>query len=439
MMIRHYKLSSALRYRSRTSQYPFIVAHECKESYTDKDGTLRERTREYYAFDDVEHYLKNRINYPHSHEVIYPRFGAYYTDISDEDKGSNRPQQGRLCFDFDIEQRYYKEASGKTSYVSPEFQERIVDNIKETFETYYKIQPDTSDGIDLERLSFVWLESSNNKKYSRHLIVNGAYFCNDWVVQSQTFYTLFLLTVHRNKSIGYIPIDKLVDKQVARSHATMRMLHNSKIGGNPLLSQSKVDFYDTLIQLYRAQDAKKEQNIPESSLRLDLLLDLKPKDAIERKLLYDIPQLRKSLEDEDRPRGAGIELTEEAQTLLSDVLDDFTVRPGGIEPGRIILDRKEPSPCVIDSDNIHHHDGAYVIVSEEGMARFYCFRGCTGVDGKRYKFLGKVENKILPSKPKHTTKSSSITITTKPQKRITHLNTLLDDRAFDKLYKDIIF
>jgi hypothetical protein len=433
-MLKHYKLSSALQYRSKTSPYPFVIAHECHERYLDKDGVQRERTREYYAFDDVEHYLRQKSRYPHSHEVVYPRFGAYKQDITDDTPP--KPQQGRLCFDFDIEQRYYTDGNGKMDYVSPSFQDDITDAINETFETYYKVQPEYPNGIDLERLSFVWLESENNKKYSRHLIVKGAYFCNDWVVQSQTFYTLFLLTIYRNRSASYIPIDKLVDTQVARAHATMRMVNNSKRGGNILVAQNKVNIYDTLIQLYRAQDAIIEQNIQESTLRLDLLLDLRAKDTQERKILMDIPQLRKSLEEEERPKGAGLDLTEEAQVLLNDVFETFEVRPGGIEPGRIMLNRINPGECLINPDHEHDHDGAYVTVSEEGIARFYCFRKCMGEDGKRYKLLGSISKKKIGGSPNKVGSPQKKQSTPSPvNRRMKNLVTLLDDREFDKIYK----
>lgn len=411
---KYFKLDQALEYRSRVAPFPFIIAHECWEPFFDENGVQQYREREYYAFEDVETFLDRRHHYPHSHEVVANR-GAH--------------AQGRLVFDFDVEEKYWVNPDTKIrTFVGPSFQADVEETIKKTLRRYYR-------DVDISRLRFVWLSSANPKKYSRHLIVNGVYFCNNWVAQLQTFYTLFRLTAYRDSTFTYIPHDKLVDTQVARNKATMRTLHSSKMNrpsqpssppkpaGKALTvecvsmavevdegeevdeeeekkkvrkiwivkrgkeAEEDVTFYDTLICLYRQVDARKEQYVKDSQLLIDKVLALRPVDDVEDGILKNIPQLKLALEAKLYDH-VDQELTEECLEYLEKLGDQYTVRE--CKEGMITLTRAEPGRCPI-SGKEHHSDGGYVTVSADGWVRFHCFRGCQDQHKKAYKVLGKKE------------------------------------------------
>src|SRR6185369_3934771 len=128
---KYYRLESALQHKSSTLPFPFVIAHECCNKYVDEDGNEGIRTREYYAFDSVDHYLENKLKYPHAHEVIYARNGIN--------------EEGRLIFDFDIEDKLYK-----GDYVAPTFKKDVERAVRDTFKTYYK-------DVDIGKMRFVWL------------------------------------------------------------------------------------------------------------------------------------------------------------------------------------------------------------------------------------------------------------------------------------------
>lgn len=366
-MTRYYKLESALAHRSRTRPFAFVIAHECHEPYQDESGAIKHRAREYYAFDDVEHYKHLKMRYPHAHEVIYGRGGP----------GS--AQYGRLAFDFDVEGTRSYAAPGKANeFVAPSFEKDVERCVRDTFRLYYV-------DVDLSRLRFVWLATPHADKYSRHLIVNGALFYSDWVVQSQTFYPLFKLVAHRSGLFGYLPIDRLVDCQIARTNATFRMAWCSKLNG-PMMRPTRTHWedgteltlYDTLVQVHRREEAKHEQRVADSGLAIDrvlaLVTSLGESDTVERLLVRSVPQLRRSLEDMERKEGeASLELTESCLECLAVLGECYGVR--SVSEGKIVLDRVEPGECPI-SGRVHDSEGGYVLVSPEGDATFRCFRKC---------------------------------------------------------------
>ena len=377
---RYYRLENALQHPSRKLPYPFVIAHECKEAYTDEDGVQQYRTREYYAFNDVEEYLSCKLAFPHAHEVIFSRCGM--------------PHEGRLCFDFDIEDRKYPVPGSKPTFVAPTFQKDVERCVKDTFRLYYR-------GVDTTKMRFIWLETLYEHKYSRHLIVKGALLSSDWIIQSQTFYSLFKLIGYQTGLFSYIPIQQLVDTQVARTNATFRMAWCSKLGGVMMKPQDKdVTLYDTLIQVYRKAEAKQEQRIMDNQLAIDKVLSLlttvAEHETEERQILRNIPQLRRSLEEMEKPEGASIELTRECEACVEMLGDCYQVR--SVSEGIIILDRTEPGECPISS-KVHDREGGYITVNTDGDAYFKCFRKCCTGNGAQSMLLRSGVGEVVASTP----------------------------------------
>jgi hypothetical protein len=370
--VRYFRLENALEYRSRSSPFPFIIAHECREEYLDEKGEPQMRMREYYAFDSVHSFLSVKHSFPHSHEVVFPRT-------------FDQKQRGRIVFDFDIEEEWYESERGRR-FVSPSFYQDVERTAKKTLRTFYS-------EIDVSKFRFIWLKSANRKKYSRHLIICGLFLFSDWVSQLGTFYSLFMLVAKRSGLFYYIPIEKLVDVQVARKNATMRMLGNSKIGGSPLVAEGEepVSFYDSLIQPFRHEDLCESEMVGEGKLLMDKVSALceNAGDEVERKILSNIPQLKKALFSAIRYETASLELTEECLEYLSILEGRYEVRE--VEEGRILLNRVEAGPCPVSGKGNHASDGGFIAVSREGYVRFYCFRGCVSKGGKKGLLLGKKE------------------------------------------------
>jgi hypothetical protein len=376
--IRYQKLDTALQYRSRTRPWPFIIAHECHEPYTDERGEKRFREREYYAFDDADTYEKHKLQYPHAHEVVFSRrtIGTGTSEVS--------VQEGRLPFDFDVEERNYKVAGKPSAFVSPSFEADVEYCVALTFSTYYR--------VDLSRMRYVWLRTDHgDRKFSRHLIVIGTVFCSDWVTQVQTFYALFKLVAHGSGLFSYMPIKRLVDTQIARNNATFRMAWCSKRGGKPLLPArthwddgTRLTLYDTLIQLHRPEEARTEQRVVDSDLLIDRVYQLTTRmaeyDEEEALIVRNIPQLKKMLEEMNRRDDVTLEHTQEIVDYLEVLGECYKVR--SVEPGRIILDRTAEGECPI-SGKEHAKEGGYVKVYESGEARFFCFRECVDMSGCR--------------------------------------------------------
>ena len=382
---RYYKLETALQYKSRNKPWPFVIAHECADQYTDVDGVKKQREREYFAFDDLESFMQLRGGYPHSHEVIFARNGF--------------TQEGRLVFDFDIDQQYYKIGGRPAMYVSPSFEKDVEYCVKLTFRTYYK-------DVNVDKLRFVWLATNHPDKFSEHLIVKNAVFSTDWTLQLYTFYVLYALIAHRSGLFTYIPLEKRVDLQVAKTNSTMRMAYSSKLkNGRVMLPKSKefedgtpITFRDTLVQLYTKDDAKTEQRIVETQLAIDKVLALTKEELTteEKIILRKIPQLQRCLEEIERENTyASFEMTKECEELLQIVGDCFEIR--SVEPGRILLNRVASGPCPI-SGHIHDSEGACILVYRTGASYFHCFRPmCLMPDGSNKLKLKDAEGEQLPT------------------------------------------
>lgn len=366
----YYTLQHAQQYKSKTRPYPFIVAHECHEEYFDRTlNDTRVRTRVFYAFDDVDQFLERRSSFPHSHEVVYNRF--------------SEKQQGRLVFDFDFDKAWF---GVKPRFVCDNFESMIEKLVLDTFQRFYS-------NVDTSKFVFVWLVSDVIDKWSKHLIVKNAFFADDWKIQTQCFYQLMLGMVHENNPFAPdLAAKDLIDSQVARVNATMRMWGSSKMKNGKVLELERpegISFYDSMIQLYRRQDIQVEQHIYSDQL------DKKHLDQ----MFYDNPQtLMNNVFYKTACDVVHIDVTKAINEYSSVELSDEEIQRAfqafelyfckaynakeqtcfGIKSvmGSLInLERKYPGVCLLSGKN-HDNENAYLTITPDKSVYFYCRRGC---------------------------------------------------------------
>ena len=453
-------LEPATQYRppsSKGAPFPFVIRHECNIPYTDEvTGEKRVRKSEYYAFDHVDQFLEVQDQYPYSHEVIFAR---------SEDKA-----QGRLIFDFDIEEKRWKskhkyhkallklrkldnkyindedssyedesdseyvgedddnssneesdegsnnetdtteeESSSESNteeddeediedFVAPTFKEDIEWCVKETFDRFYK-------GVNTEEFRFIWLSTPYKHKFSVHLIVCGAYFCNDWVAQMQSYYSVFKIVANRSHRFDYL-INRgeeaknskwmLFDDGMASNNHTFRICGCKKIGGERIERDDEShSMYDTFVQLHRPQETNSEQYITEEMFKTDRVIKIRPKDEIELAATRHIPAITRVLAPKPERTILEDDVLDEVLELMEDLLNTcYKIR--STDNGIIQLKRTTAYPCPIDPERIHGDgsggggDNAYVIVRDDGDVRFYCYRGCTTHTGSKSISLGQV-------------------------------------------------
>jgi hypothetical protein len=326
-------------------------------------------------------------------------------------------QQGRLVFDFDFEQPW---AGVGRNFVPPDFERKIEELVIKTFTRYYV-------NVDTSRFVFVWLISDTVKKWSKHLIVKHACFTSDWKTQSMTFYNLLLSIAEEERTFAIPSLEKLIDLQVPRTCANMRICGCSKIGGNVLKidvvrcgsdgggentlegkkeggrenvkedereNEKNITIHDTLIQLYRYQDVKAEQAIKDEHLAKDLLT----------KIFYDDPQkvmtskflkaacekcyVDLSMYHEGNDKVISIEQMQDAFTMFCKHYKQHFSSPqnvfalGKLSLNIINLTRLRPAPCWL-SGRVHDSEHAFLVVNDGGGVFFYCRRDCTDAEGNK--------------------------------------------------------
>lgn len=369
----YHNLNAALKHRTKSGLIPFVIAHEVRQSYKDSTGQEQLRTRVFYAFDSLQDFESCRNDYPNAHEVIWNRY-------------SSDKQQGRLIFDFDFDTPW---AGVKPNFVPKDFENRIQEVIVSTFLKFYT-------NVDTSKFVWVWLVSDTQDKWSKHLVVKNAFFSHDWKSQMVIFYNLFLSMASRSGHFPITPFEKLIDAQVARSAATMRMCGSSKIGGKVLRLESPTNatFEDTLVQLHSYKTIKNEQNITESQLRKDVLSQLffeSPEEVMKDRFLKagcekSYVDLSSYYKNEDFI--VSQEIAREAfEAFESQYCEHFNVMKqdvfalGSASSQYIVLKRLKSAPCMI-SGKVHDAENACLIVNNNSI-QFYCRRDCVDKDGSK--------------------------------------------------------
>jgi hypothetical protein len=369
----YYHLNAATKHRTKSGLIPFVIAHELRETYRDSSGNEQMRTRVFYAFDSLQEFETRRKDYPNAHEVIWDRY-------------SSEKQQGRLIFDFDFDEPW---AGVKPHFVPKDFEKRIQETVVATFQKFYS-------NVDTSRFVWIWLVSDTEDKWSKHLVVKNAFFSHDWKVQMATFYNLFLSVASKSGHFPITPFEKLIDSQVARAAATMRMCGSSKIGGKVLRLESPSDasFEDTLIQLHSHKTVKAEQNISEAQLRKDILSQLFfecPEEVMKDRFLKagcEKCHIDLSSYYETSDTVVSQEVAREAfEAFEAQYCETFGVSKqdvfalGSASAQYVVLRRLKSAPCMI-SGKVHDAENACLIVNQNSIS-FYCRRDCADKDGAK--------------------------------------------------------
>lgn len=343
-----FSLDKALLYRPKGVRFPFIVAQECNETFL-IDQVAHTRKRQFLAFNSIQDYLSNFDKYPHCHELIIPH-----------GKGLMSTVQGRLVFDFDL---HIPESKLPTTFHTDV--ENLVCSI---FSLHYQ-------KVDTKKFQFIWILCKNPSKISQHLIVKNAFFVQDWIRQSREFYLLFSHEASHSSHFSWISPKELVDHQVARTSASLRMPLNSKIGGNPLFFRDEnVSFYDGLVCVYRGEDKLKEQTITCNNL-VTKIADL-------------LPQLERMVSNNEFRQMEDETAKQAFETFCQFENKNMTFLMGKVFGPFVNLIRQKSAPCHMDITHVHEGDNAYLCVLPDATIYFYCRRGCC-FKGKKFRRIGK--------------------------------------------------
>lgn len=340
----YYSLQEVINIDLPNANNPFIIANEMIK----KNGDLG---RYYTLFGSFEDFLKDRNNFIHSHEIL--------TDH----KNKKIDKSGRLVFDFDI----------KLSSITSEFKNQVEDIIILVVENYFH-------DIDTSRFNFIWSSSPNPKKISKHLTVKNLCFSN-WIKLSKIFYQLFC--IEWDGKYSWIKADKLVDLQIIRKNASLRMVGSCKIGGSTLvLDNEKHQFVDSLIRNYQKVDEQivTKKFINEGVLENVLLSKEENKEYNTNKVVNIHPKIDSF--------AYPIEVYKKAFDIYN------TKHPGYFKMGKICdryitLLRVKKGPCLL-SNKIHENENAYLDINNEiyiYTIYFKCFRKCSSKSSKLLGFL----------------------------------------------------
>lgn len=345
MVFNSYKLNEVIN-SLKYSKNSFIIANEI----LNKSGNV---IRYYTLFPSFNSFLKNRIKYEHCHEIIVDNIQK------DQDKF------GRLVFDFDIKPDGKKFSSSMLKQLK-NFKNQIENTIFEVIDRYCI-------NIDTTNIEFIWSQTQHLQKFSRHLTVKNLYF-NDWIILSKIFYNLF--NIIWDEKYHWINSKDLIDIQIIRKHASLRMVGSSKIGGNVLVFDNENHkLVDSLIRIY---NKKKEQIITINNFINNVFINVIEKPIFKfsnhviEEPIFDIIIYQKAFE-------------------LYNSFDIDIFRMGSINGSFLTLLRNKPYRCLL-SNKIHYHENSFCTISyhdNKYIVKFGCFRFCSK---KKTVYVGYITN-----------------------------------------------
>lgn len=333
----------------------FVIGNERLK----KDGEVG---RYYTVFPSFENFLKNRSLFPHCHELLV-------------DHINNKPDlSGRLVFDFDI----------KGKNVPSNFKDQVENIIITVIENYLT-------EIDMERLQFVWSTSKNPQKISKHLTVKN--FCfDDWVSLSKLFYQLFCL--EWDKHYTWIESSQLIDFQIVRKKASLRMVGSSKIKGYLLVMDNKSDtLEDSLIRVYSEQQKKNEQIVTRNNFKTSIF-NLIAEPNLSSPIDANISIIHIRHKDTAIEKPVYDKMVYQEAFKMYNQINPGIFKMGKINGNLMSLLRMKPSKCLM-SGKLHEHENAYLIINQTDdmySIKFGCYRRCTK---KRYIYLGSLTKNSL--------------------------------------------
>lgn len=314
------------------SKTVFILSNERKLA---NPTTKRAFGMYYVVFDRFKDFLNNRHEYPHCHEILV-------------DHVNNRPNiGGRLVFDFDIKVA-----------IPDDFKDQIEETIIETIETNYN-------DVDIEMIEFVWSNTVHPHKVSKHLTIKHFYFEN-WRHMSRVFYKYFC-DIWDSKD-KWIASKDLIDFQVIRKSASLRMVGSKKIGGNILtMDDPNHTLTDSLIRIYFRNHLDSEQIIRYNHFKQNILTEemkvvsAHHNYAVDPYCFNEAPAFKVSLYKKFFD--------------MIDQLNPGVFKPGKIKGKKLSLMRTREAPCLL-SKVIHENENAYIILSKENNGNMHCRYGC---------------------------------------------------------------
>lgn len=351
---KYFNLDDAIK-SNILSRTAFIIANE---RMTSKNAIGRYFT----VFPSFTCFLERRHLYPHCHELFV------------DHKKSKANKGGRLVFDFDI----------KDIIVPENFKEMIESTIEKVIDKHFN-------KVDKSKFIYVWSTSLNKIKFSKHLTVKNLYF-DDWIQMSKIFYKLFY---NEWKDCGYdwINPDKLVDFQIIRNRASLRMAYSSKIGGNPLVLDNPLHhFVDSLIRIYFKNHRDSEQTIKFTNLSDNIIEEEKQFEIEQEYYATKFFVSSKSFKEKSAPT-FDKKYYDNAFKLLTEIMSKSekkpVFRPSEINGSIIRILRLRPARCLL-SNACHEAENAFLLITFDGFqhaVRYGCFRYCSKIKTKKIGYV----------------------------------------------------
>lgn len=350
---KYFSLDGAIKspIKSRTA---FIIANERIK----KDGDIG---RYFTVFPTFQEFLNTRNKYIHCHELLVDHIK------------SKTNQAGRLVFDFDI----------KDVTVPKKFKNQIEDVIIDVLERFFN-------GLDIEKLEFIWSTSQNPQKFSKHLTVKHLYFDN-WIKMSKIFYQLFC--VIWDEKYFWILSNKLIDFQIVRNNGSLRMVGSTKINGYILhFDNNEHTLTDSLIRIYFRDQRDTEQLITKDNINENVFSDI----LFENNIVENNFGSNINITFDPRKIVEPVyinEIYKKAYEMYS-IIDPGIFKMGKISGNRISFIRTKPHKCLL-SGKKHDQENAFCSISvdkEFYSVYFGCYRYC--YDKKKI-LIGSISTKNL--------------------------------------------
>jgi hypothetical protein len=380
--IKFFKMDEAIN-ASIDSKTVFIIANETKN----REGRVG---RFYTVFPSFKHFLASREKYSHCHEILVNH------------KNNIPNNKGRLVFDFDI----------KGIDIPKTFKKQIESTIYEVIERYFT-------GINPEIFEYVWSTSQNPDKFSKHLTVKNLYFDN-WLEMSRIFYKLFSLVWDETNI--WIDSRKLIDAQIVRNRASLRMVGSSKINGYPLtFDNDKHLLTDSLIRIYLKTQREKEQLVTKEHIKSSVFENVIPVDEENENDTYHCPNLNPTKIQKPVHPDAIYKM---AFTMVEGLCPGV-FKPGKVSGQYLVLLRQKPNRCLM-SNRLHEAENAFLIITLEEdfyVIKFGCYRFCSRINANKTQIGCISANALIPMfhpnfEPKSKVIESKVTTTKKKTKPI---------------------
>ena len=193
----------------------------------------------------------------------YPTFKALYYSIPEELRtyheclktkeellnGGQNSGMGRLCFDFDLEEKKWWD-----EFVHPSFCSDFEQCLRWVLENGYV-------NVDTKKLEFVWSQCIRPEKFSMHLTVKGA-LLDDFRNHLKDVYSMVSRAIEMSPAFYYLLPQEIIDPKLS-SHINFRLVDSHKHGGLPLrlCRPDKYNLDDTLVRPIGHVETIDEQRI----------------------------------------------------------------------------------------------------------------------------------------------------------------------------------